>query len=363
MQAFLILIGLVLVTALMRNKKVGSLLLFIYLWFLFAFSYGNADYFNYRYQYQLYAQNFGFDKLQNIGFKFICNIANDFGLDYQTFLMVEAAIILIIAFLVIIKFSDNPWEVTVLYIIYSFPIDTVQVRFSLGRMIILLGLVVFLSSKSRFVKYVGMTTCVLLGALIHVSLFAYLVFLLIPFLERKYIKFWIIGIVFFEFVLFRNFQSVALLVTSDSNINEYLSKSVSVYYVIFTILYMFVNYILSYACYRMSQQTDIVNVQRANFIDCVFRINTLLLVFVPMACVANDFLRLFRVSIFLNYIVISNIHQNDGNHYDCTPPINAISLCRFGTLAMALLSNYMFISSLYMNTVVSPLFEYNLLIH
>ncbi len=363
MQALSFLIGMILVTSLIPNKKIGSLLLFVYLWILFAFSYGNADYFNYQFQYQMYGAGFEFDKIQNVGFKFICKIANDIGLDYQTFLIIEATIILAILFGVIIKFSDNPWVVTVLFIVYSFPIDTVQVRMFLGRSVVLLGLTIFLSAKSKLIKCIGMIVCTLIGALIHVSLFAYLLFFLISFLEEKYLKFWIIGIVVLEFVMFRNFQTIALLVTSTSNVNEYMSKSVSVAYVIFVISYMFVNYIISYSCYRISQKKDVVDSKRSSFIDFVFRINTLLLIFVPLACVANDFFRLFRISCFLNYIVISNIHQNAESYRDCTPPINMVFLCKFGTIVIAILSNYMFISSSYMDTVVKPLFEYNLFIH
>ena len=363
MQAFYFLIGLIFVTSLVRNKKIGSFLLFVYLWRLFAFSYGNADYFNYELQYQIYGTNFVFDTIQNVGFKFICKVATDFGLDYQTFLIVEATIILSVVFFVIIRFSDDPWMVSVLFIIYSFPIDTVQVRNFLGRTAVLLGLAIFLSAKPKLVKYIGMFVCILMGALIHVSVFSYFLFFLIPFLERKYIKFWIIGIVVLEFVMFRNFQTIALLVTSNSNVNEYMSKSVSIGYVIFVILYMLINYIISYSCYEISQKRDVVDLKRLSFIDFAFRINTLLLVFVPMACVANDFFRLFRISIFLNYIVISNLHQNVEAYRDCSPPINTVSLCRFGTIAMAILSNYMFISSSYMDSVVKPLFENNLFIH
>jgi hypothetical protein len=362
MQAFYFLIGFVLLTSLIRNKKIGSLLLFVYLWILFAFSYGNADYFNYELQYQMYGSNYIFDTIQNTGFKFICKMANNAGLDYQTFLIVEATVILTILFFVIIKYSDNPWGVTVLFIIYSFPIDTVQVRNFLGRAIVLLGVVIFLSVKPKLIKYTGMVACILMGAMVHVSLFAYLLFLLIPFLEGKYLKFWIIGIVFLEFLMFRNFHSIALLVTSNSNVNEYISKSVSVGYVIFVILYMFVNYMISYLCYRISQEKSIEYLKRSSFIDFAFRINTLLLVFVPMACVANDFFRLFRISIFLNYIVVSDIHQSVGCSRDGSPPINVISLCKIGIVAMAILSNYMFISSSYMDTVVKPLFENNLFI-
>lgn len=365
MKTLLLLIGIIIVTRIIPNKKIACAILFSYLWILFAYSYGNADYYNYEYQYSLYA-NPGYFEFRNIGFKYLCKISNCIGLTYQQFLMIEATVILGITFFVILRLSPYPWEVTFLYIIYSFFIDTVQVRNCLSRSIVIFGLYIYIHYKKNIKGYLGMGSCIILGSLIHVSSFGYLIFLLLPLLERKYVKIWISGIVIFGFILYKNFFGIASLVTTSSNINEYLSKNVSIFYILFVIFYIFWNYYIIYLCNKKIKRIENVNESYLILIDVVLKVSTLLLIFVPLACVASDFLRIFRLSTFMTYIVVSNLHNTCKKRtliYSKKIVNNWILLCRTSLLLIAIISNYIFITSPYMNTVVIPLFENNLLLH
>lgn len=344
------------ILAFIRKKKIYAIFLIVFLWVLFAFQYGNADYFSYENMYQHFAVYDTSNSFSNIGYKILCRVFFSFGIKYDQFLVIEATVGLLIIAYVIFKNCKYPGIVLVLYTIYPYIMDTVQIRNFLAESIILLGISLYIN-QAEFRGYIHMGICLVIASLIHVSALVYLVLLLIPALKKKYLKIIIGFAVVFEFVLIAYIKEFVAIMQLGDHVSSYFYKSISPFTAVFLTLY----FISAAAILNCVQNISLRNNQYTKWNAVVSRVNILMLPFIPLCFVTNDFQRIYRNVFVLSYIAVVNLYYSGNKNKVSFPHVKVETMLLVATFGYAIVSNIVFVTLLYWDTVVAPLFENNLL--
>lgn len=365
MLSFLLLVFIIVLTYAMKNKRKATWILAAYMWILFAFSYGNADYDSYANQFSYYAK-YDFERtIYNGGYKLLCRLLYPTGMKYQTFLILEVTVALGLLTYIIVKYCKEPYLCMLMYCIYPYIIDTTQVRTFFAVSFLVTGIVIY-AQRPSMKTYLAMAGFILLASSIHVSFFVYLILLLTPLLDKKY---WVvIGILVFMISvgIVWNIDLITPVIRYGMN---YLDKRISWKTVIGLIIYFISFYFPIYQMNNNVQNIYEKSCQETKFISTIFRINILMLAIVPWCFITNDFMRLYRAIIIINYMAVLNgnltLKKAKIDSHKIAINLRAITvpdICLMVEIIVAIMSNILFISSLYWDTVVLPLFQNNLLI-
>jgi hypothetical protein len=364
MISFALLILVILFGAFIRNKKISAGILAFYMWLLLAFSYGNSDYASYENQFRYYNVVNRNWSISNFGYKALCRLFYPMGVDYATFLIIEASIIIILYYIFVVRNCKNPYLCLLLVCIYPFIIDTTQVRTFFAAALMITALSIYADGKGLR-SYIGMLIFLMLAFSIHFSFAAFLVFLMMPLMQRKYISAWAIIVAFIEVILFSNIGRIALLITSQSQIDRYFGKGVSGLTVLFLIIYFIALYFPVIVTGKHLDDWLEEGSREKRFAEIVIKANILMLIFVPYCFITNDFMRYFRSIFVLNYAMLINSYSMQKATIDHKLSLRRVPISQFllvVEMAFALFSNYFYVLRLYWDTVVLPLFQNNVLI-
>lgn len=364
MISFAILIFVIFICAFIRNKKLSAGILAFYMWILLAFSFGNTDYASYENQYQYYNTINRNYSISNFGYQALCRLFYPMGINYASFLIIEASIIMVLYYIFAVKNCKNPYLCLLLVCIYPFIIDTTQVRTFFAAALMITAISIYAEGKGVR-SYIGMLIFLMLAFSIHFSFAAFLIFLMMPLMREKYIPLWVVIVALIEVLVFSNTGRLALLITSESQLDRYFGKSVSGLTVMFLIIYFIVMYLPVVITGKHLDSWNEDGSKEKRFAEIVIKVNILMLIFVPYCFITNDFMRYFRSTFVLNYVMLINSdyirQQKDFQKIN----LHHIPVTHFllgVEIAFALFSNYFYILKLYWDTVVLPLFQNNLLI-
>ena len=122
------------------SNRTIYLILLVFMWVLFAFNTRNNDRDNYLSLFTLITDFGQFDSNIEVGFQFLIQIAGNLGLNYEMFQAILATFFLLGISYFIKKYSMNPTLSLLVYAIFPFVIDTIQIRNTLACMFIIIGL-------------------------------------------------------------------------------------------------------------------------------------------------------------------------------------------------------------------------------
>lgn len=248
--------------------------------------------------------------------------------------------------------------------IYPFIIDCTQVRTFFAAALMITAISIYANGKA-IKSYIGMLIFLMLAFSIHFSFAAFLIFLLMPFMQKRYIPVWIVIVGFLEVILFSNIGRFALLIMNQSQVDRYFSKGVSGLTVIFLIVYFAVMYLPILITNTHLDDLFEEGSKEKRFAEIVIKVNILMLIFVPYCFITNDFMRFFRSISILNYALLINAFYIQKNKIDYKVSLRRLPVS-YGLLlldaAFAAFSNYYYIAHHYWNSDVLPLFRNNLLI-
>ena len=116
--------------------KIFSCMLLFFMWVLFWGNFDNADYLNYKnlYDYVSYSGT-GYSTSQ-IGLVLIMKLASRIGFEYHHFLMLLSLVGIYLISHTVNRYTDKPQFVFLLYCVYPFLLDIVQVKHFLAMSII-----------------------------------------------------------------------------------------------------------------------------------------------------------------------------------------------------------------------------------
>lgn len=211
MILFYIYIGLLGLCFVLQKSKIVTLVSAGYMWFITSFCTNPADITTYIRRYTMYTK---IEEQTEYGFNVVVSTFNAMGVDYQTFMCIVYAFIIIVICWFILSNTTRPAMAFGLYAACTFTIDMVQMRNTLGFVMVLIGIHLLMNLKRKWLATLLYVVMVLLGTSFHAANIAFLL-LLIP----------------FYFDLIQNFviTAVALLVLPILTSSELLTRLSSLF--------------------------------------------------------------------------------------------------------------------------------------
>lgn len=270
-------------------------LMFIYI--LFAFSTSNPDYNVYRNWY-IKTGNSGLVDRFEIGFSLLMLFGNIVGLSYQQFIMVVAAIGLLLIGVSLKEYCKRPTVALILYALYPLMFDIVQIRNFLAGAIIFFAL--------RYLKNFNYKNVLLylffclLACTFHITSVFYIFYMAAYFRDyKKAMK--IVSIVFLFMLLgYLIFHNILLKIVSLFGNAGYIEAGSSINkvlgYGIFAVLAILIMYMFHFNKYKIKKSNN-------GYID---KIIPILLICCMAISITSQAYRFFRNMSLIVYIVFLN---------------------------------------------------------
>ena len=295
---------------LIYNNKVLSTLFIIILIVWGGTVCYNADYFLYEFDYN----NYNILKISEPFFRLILKTFNDLGFSYSQFRFIIIMLMILSYFFVVKKLTPNTTNVIMLYTIFPFCINITQLRFAMALPFLYVGIYLLLKNKERNLKnIIGYVLCIILGGLIHTSIFLFILFLIPIIFKKNWKKILIVLLVIS--ILFVFTSSVLSIVGNNlitKKINFVLKRSTEgTNGVIRTHLGTFVKCSIWLAIYfviheYMKRKIYKYMNERDKFIDdSIFKFNICSIVFLPWIFYVTDLCRLYEATLLINYVSLS----------------------------------------------------------
>lgn len=297
-----------------RRAHVFAFLLIFILISIVVLNKNNPDYITYQWMYE---SGMKVEK----GWKFLEDVAKNFGLDYDSFKSVVVMVSFILIEVGLIKLHVNENIVLSMYAVYPFAMDAIQLRNLLATSIFVYAYH-FLINDTKRGKYIY-AFLVIISATIH-SLFP--IFLLLLLINHKFpnsarnklisiaVIFSILSVCLLK--LFPNFVAIFgnyLFSTKADKINYYVQNNVGFGFLIFGIMQtLFITSI-----YFFMKNTEGFNDYEIKLIKSIYWSDMLLLCTLPLFTIHIEFYRIFRNMCIFNFIVFSFIlrRKKDKNFY------------------------------------------------
>lgn len=359
-----------------NKKEMIFVLIFIYLlflmWTFYTFSYDNADYQSYKTSYEN-SMNITDEKPQDLGFYYLSVFFRTIGFSYNGFLGVISFICIVLLGLTINRYSRARNFTLILYIIFPFFFDVVQVRNFFAASLIIYS-IRFLEEKSKknillFMIFIGT------AFLFHTIALVYLLFLLVFIQNKKKMIFLVSSISIFSSVfllssiqLLRNSTFALFLMRINPRILWYLSDNLNfstrILFVIYIITILFLSSI-SYKRIALSNESILANKMpliEDDFIkknDFLYKLAIISVIFIVFVILDPTLFRTFRNILLIHYMIYSNLRSS--YKFDNTFYFIFIKVC---ALSLAILSFWNFLyRDVYMyNYVTMALLQSNTII-
>ncbi|WP_137655508.1 EpsG family protein [Bifidobacterium moukalabense] len=351
-----------------QKSKVVYLLSISFLWILFGWSYGNADWYVYVNRFNEY--KFRLNDTEPL-FTALVALSHYLKLDYRGFLICISALCLLLISISIFRITNRPNLVLGLYAIYNFPMDVVQIRFTIASAIVIFGfqfLYKYIHTKENK-NLIYWILFILVSASVHLSTIIMLLTVFPFILDRKKISLFMI---IFNIVtisvsatifLARDVLSFFLTNVKATTVLEVgrAYSATKIQYVWMKTILLFLGFFIIYIYCRSSKKMQ-CTLDRV-YLDAQLNINIIMLVTIGLIAITTDFYRLYQIVTFTNYIYIAN--QIDTNtqklkkgYIHKSTPIITLLMISCSCLATYLLS----VRGSNFYSVIIPLFFKNTLL-
>ena len=344
-----------------KNKKI-TFILAIILILLFGWAGENADYLIYLTRYEGYDS----DKTEEITeplFTFIMKIFNDMGCSFEVYKIILAIFVITSIILITSKFTDNINYVLLLYFIYPFCMDVVQLRTTLALVFLYFGFLNYFFQKSKVKKIILFCIFTFIAGMIHYSMLFYFILLIPMLIEDNKIKegtLWIILLIEIAFVVaIGNLGQLSGNGTLVNKINFVLTgaQKYNIHIVYLTTIRMIISFTLFYFIANYIYKNTKNESENKIIIKSTIDFNKYIMFVVPLLGYTVDLYRLQTVLLLLDYITFSyyfDISERNPKEEGIFVILSVI--LPILTLYLLVLNNNN------INTVFFPLFENNTLL-
>ena len=344
-----------------KNKFV-TLCLLGYMWVIFAFNTANADYRSYEYIYRRIALgNLWSTTVKERGFVYLVYLcANYLKINYQQFLILLASMATVMFGVVIIKFTKNTNVVLALFICNPYWLMICQHRSYIALIFVMIG-VYFLLFKEGLKGEVLFIVCVCVGALFHVSVLIYLVFLVCKKIDSsmiaKIVPILILGIFILRSNVFVTFISHYI---SSMKAERWLRAAVDRTWIgIFLVVVVHAAMVgIEYYIWQTDRSNEQISHKCNKLEENIFKITLICFPLTILEIYSYHFERLFRLLLLLFYI-LSAEYVNE--HRINIRKMSIIHLSIIGYIFMYFVYFYIAYNGWFL-TVFRPILENNLLL-
>lgn len=308
-----IFIGIIIISmfyAMLCKKKRSLCIAVILLILLIILMGGNSDNIDYTIYNNMYNSSFFY---KDIGFGILINISKFIGLDINYFRLMISIIGLLLIHKSLIKMTSQKYYFFYLiYFIYPFLFDVVQVRNFLAMSIFIFATTFLIENRLKN-KLIYILLIICAASIQKVALVYLLVILVVDFEGNKKIyKYGILIIIGFSIILGLN-KSLTLTVIRSlagiypsalKGIDSYMSVNTNYGWII-SWFQQIINFfiIAQINKYINLESSDVTNKQR-RYIKLIYNINLLMFVFLPLYVLDENFTRIFRNVMPLNWIAL-----------------------------------------------------------
>lgn len=278
----------------------------MFMWGLFGGNYENADYSNYYYAYDL-VKSESFFSLTDLkfesGFLFLMKFLSFVGLDYNQFLMVLSFLGLGLIVISVERETPKPEFVYLLYLLYPFFFDVVQIRFFCACAIFCFSL--HYLSKPKYRNKVKYAVGVIIASLFHITALPFLVFIFLDKTKPKRILIASILVSGAGFLLVWSGVLPFLLGLLNDRLTGYISNPSKIGFI------FYITTQLGLILLVLSARTILIKRNIiSKYVEMVYKLNIASIAFFPLYIVNSNFIRLYRVIIIPTYIVLSLLILN-----------------------------------------------------
>jgi hypothetical protein len=288
-----------LASSLLRNQSSRyPILLLSCMWVLYWANQTSADYLNYSNLFDLVSiTNEGYSTSQ-VGLVLLFRFLSLFKLNYAQALAILSFLGLSLIWSTIRLYSPKPQFVLILYYIYPFLLDVVQVKHFLAMSIILFSLR-YLDMEKGFWKYlVG----IVVASFFHIISLVYLPFVFFRRIKYKSLFYFILIYIIITIPLAYTsiFEMIATSIVSDKRIAGYFDNRARLgFFIQFFIQGIFLLTV------HASRNFLMLKNRSSSFVDLVYRLNLYLIILFPLYVINMTFTRGFQILLLPNYIVYS----------------------------------------------------------
>lgn len=288
----------------LKKNKGLYILMSAFMFVLLAFRTSGADYDIYLSRFNFHTQ---LNSFTEVLFTAYVDVFHGLNLTFDNFIQVSALLCIVIPLFFIFKKSNYPCRVLSMYMLYSFPIDGLQVRSSLAFGIVLVGLIYLMENNKKSELYYLIATVI--ASMIHTSSIVYALFLPVNRFSKKRMT-WKVGSMFLIEIIAVFFLNNILLeyLTSGSILNMvyllshaandnyrifmYISKSLAMFAIEFGLLELYRR-----NCLIKAEE----NIKRLDFVT---KLNFITLFVIPLYFLTVDLYRIQRYLFLFTLIII-----------------------------------------------------------
>lgn len=347
-----------------KNSKIVFFMILAFMWAVFTFCYDMPDDKAYMSRYNNIES---WKESTEILYRILIIICNKAGLDFTGFRGVTAILIVILTGSTILKFSNYPNIVALLFFICPYPMYVTQIRSALAVAVFIFGCRYLICEDNSYKSFLGLNIndikfilVVLIGACIHTQSLGWIVLLIAKKFDlRKTVVFTIVFNIFIMFIITpQNLAKIFNIFGAGNRINAYLTEAyaASSYRKYGPVLYIiFTAFITIYAClYILNRKKKFLNISDINL---GLKINIVLL------CILSIFMRytpeIYRIQegvTLINYILLTNTL----NKYNFTLKRMSKSNLEVFSMVVVYCAGYLFLSTLhYLSEAVWMPFWFN----
>ncbi|MGH2083150.1 EpsG family protein [Aerococcus urinaeequi] len=335
-------------------------LLLIFMWILFAGNTGNADYDNYMIYYQYYGIHiFDGSWIPDLekGFGLMLQIANFIGLSYNQFLGVYSFIGLTLIGNTIIKYAKFRFMPLFLYFLYQYFLDVVQIRNFMLLSIFIFSIRYLVdwystNKKSSLIKYI---VCIVVCIQFHIIGLLFLLAIFVRNIKNAKLLKMVTTVTLILMAIRPLVFGVARVFFNDSRYGTYFNNTTTLSWIIFIIVYTFVDLLIIKNLNDRIQGDIEANTESRLFSGIVLKFNILLILTIFLFSLSPDFVRIYRIVQVLNYVVLTLCIKP--NRISLNPK-NIILTSSFIMLYISSLYSFLWLQNL--EGVVLPILSENL---
>lgn len=286
------------------KSRLRYVLFFISIWILIGFNTGNAD--SSQYVAMFNAAKAGNFYYAERGFLYLCMIVGKMGFNYQVFLAVYSLIALLLISDFIKHNTDYPSLALLLYGIFPFLFDAVQIRNLMAEAIFLYALKYLKKfNVKNLLKYIGL---ILLASTQHTIALSYLVFLFVYFKDKKRIAFFSLSANCAVIVLYKTFLGQILMAITSNRLNYSFADTLTPLSTIikYSLYYGACVVIGLFSCHRKmavlrKNNKDSTNTESILETDFWSKVIIISICLIPFIIADGNYTRLFRNCLLIIY--------------------------------------------------------------
>lgn len=303
---------------------------------------------------------------KDIGFGFLINIFKSIGFNYLEFKLIISIIGLLIISISLFGLVKNKMFFYVLYFIYPFMFDVVQVRNFLCMAFLIAGFRCLISRNNKV--RLAFIFFVLIGASMQKIGLVYLpIFFIKDIYKKKWINKSVIVIVVLSFIIgffsdyLQGFAINALSIFEDNfaGLNNYLDVNTRLGWIVFWLQQIFAFYIISLGRNLLITMEYNVSEKFINFVNIMYSTNYYMFLFLPFFVLDESFTRIIRNLIPLNLMVTVVLISFIMRRFINGEKVKIIELFYCSITILYQLILFFLMKRTYNDSIILPLFQKN----